>query len=175
MVRAFEVAIRQAFPGIGNVDTAIVPAVPRRANKGDLAHFQCNAAMSLCKELRGSDDPELRALKGPQVAQRIVEHLPATDIIERCDVVAQGFISIFLSTSFLTTMVTKILTKGVLPPNVPRKRVIVDFSSPNIAKGWAGQWILIPVLLPHDPILFPHPLSPTLNTLQRCMSVICGL
>ena len=46
-----------------------------------------------------------------------------------------GFINIFLKKSFVSHMVSEILTYGVRPPPTERKlRVVVDFSSPNIAK-----------------------------------------
>ena len=46
-----------------------------------------------------------------------------------------GFINISLKSSYVSKLVSKILVSGVQPPAIARKRrVIVDFSSPNIAK-----------------------------------------
>ena len=46
-----------------------------------------------------------------------------------------GFINIGLSHSFVSSLLKDILTNGVQPPAVPvKKRCVVDFSSPNIAK-----------------------------------------
>ena len=46
-----------------------------------------------------------------------------------------GFINISLRSAYVSELVSKILVRGVQPPWVPRKlRVVVDFSSPNIAK-----------------------------------------
>ena len=42
--------------------------------------------------------------------------------------------NIFLRTDFVSQLVTDILVKGVKPPAVEKKRVVIDFSSPNIAK-----------------------------------------
>jgi len=50
-------------------------------------------------------------------------------------VAGAGFINIHLSHSFVSSLMKDILTNGVQPPAVPvKKRCVVDFSSPNIAK-----------------------------------------
>ena len=54
--------------------------------------------------------------------------------IDRCEVAGPGFVNIFLRTDFVSQLVTDILVKGVKPPAVEKKRVVIDFSSPNIAK-----------------------------------------
>ena len=46
-----------------------------------------------------------------------------------------GFINISLKPSFVSELVSDVLVNGIRPPPVQRKlRVVVDFSSPNIAK-----------------------------------------
>jgi arginyl-tRNA synthetase len=45
-----------------------------------------------------------------------------------------GFINCFLKTDFLQQRVDSVVAKGVLPPPLKKKKVAVDFSSPNIAK-----------------------------------------
>ena len=46
-----------------------------------------------------------------------------------------GFINISLKPSYVSQMVSKLLVGGVKPPPISQvRRVIVDFSSPNIAK-----------------------------------------
>ena len=46
-----------------------------------------------------------------------------------------GFINIFLRKSFVADQLKLLLIHGVRPPHTgPKKRVLVDFSSPNIAK-----------------------------------------
>ncbi|EPB69974.1 arginine--tRNA ligase, partial [Ancylostoma ceylanicum] len=50
------------------------------------------------------------------------------------DVVPAGFINVFLNKSFIEKQIGTIASKGVQLPKVETKRVIVDFSSPNIAK-----------------------------------------
>ena len=49
--------------------------------------------------------------------------------------VTKGFINVYLSKKYVAEQVAKILKKGVCPPKVPvKRRVVIDFSSPNIAK-----------------------------------------
>ena len=49
--------------------------------------------------------------------------------------VTKGFINVYLSKKYVAEQVAKILKKGVQPPKVPiKRRVVIDFSSPNIAK-----------------------------------------
>lgn len=46
-----------------------------------------------------------------------------------------GLINISLKPKYVSEVVSQLLVKGVQPPPITRKlRVIVDFSSPNIAK-----------------------------------------
>lgn len=53
----------------------------------------------------------------------------------QCEVAGPGFINIHLSTPYVAKLVTDIILNGVHPPDVGRKqRVVVDFSSPNVAK-----------------------------------------
>lgn len=53
----------------------------------------------------------------------------------QCEVAGPGFINICLKPSYVSQVVSQLLVRGIQPPPVPRKlRVVVDFSSPNIAK-----------------------------------------
>jgi len=55
--------------------------------------------------------------------------------VDRLEVAGPGFVNIFLSKKFVEGELSLLLEKGVRPPPVgPPKKVIVDFSSPNIAK-----------------------------------------
>jgi tRNA synthetases class I (R) len=51
------------------------------------------------------------------------------------DMAGAGFINVHLKKDFVSSEISSILTLGVRPPNLgERKKVIVDMSSPNIAK-----------------------------------------
>lgn len=51
------------------------------------------------------------------------------------EVQGPGFINIFLNKSFVSGKVSELLKEGVKPPRIGvKRRALVDFSSPNIAK-----------------------------------------
>lgn len=70
-----------------------------------------------------------------EVGQKIVANLNKTDLIEKVEISGPGFINVYLSKQFAKVELKKILSQGVKPPFAGlKKRAIVDFSSPNIAK-----------------------------------------
>lgn len=53
----------------------------------------------------------------------------------QCEVASSGFINVSLKPSFVSELVSDMLVHGVRhPPIQKQQRVVVDFSSPNIAK-----------------------------------------
>ena len=53
------------------------------------------------------------------------------------EIAGPGYINIFLSVSYLAARAASLLSDGVLPPQLPAdnvRRVVVDYSSPNVAK-----------------------------------------
>ena len=68
------------------------------------------------------------------VAQCVLDHLPTNTLIGKAEVAGAGFINIYLQTSVVEVAVQSLFTEGVAPPNVPPEKVVVDYSSPNIAK-----------------------------------------
>lgn len=70
-----------------------------------------------------------------EVAIRIRDHLSQSELIEKVEIAGPGFLNVWISRKYCQSLLTNILTKGVLPPRLLQKhKVIVDFSSPNIAK-----------------------------------------
>lgn len=55
-------------------------------------------------------------------------------MIEKLEVAGAGFINIFLNKSYALEALSAVLKNGVQPPHCQKQRVLVDFSSPNIAK-----------------------------------------
>jgi len=103
--------------GIGVVETA-------NSQFGD---YQCNAAMSLAKVLKQAP----RA-----ISEALVANAPAHPAVDRLEVAGPGFINIFLSDAWLLESVAAIEDDSQL--GVPTKgeghTVVVDYSSPNVAK-----------------------------------------
>ena len=51
------------------------------------------------------------------------------------DIAGPGFINIHLNKDTVCKQLSNLVTKGVRPPTTgPKKRVVIDMSSPNIAK-----------------------------------------
>lgn len=69
------------------------------------------------------------------VASRIKENIEESELIEKIEIAGPGFLNVWISKTYCQGLLNYIITKGVLPPRLHRKqKVIVDFSSPNIAK-----------------------------------------
>lgn len=69
------------------------------------------------------------------VANNIVPNVPPNAIIEKLEVAGPGFINVYLKKGYALQKLSSIFKQGVQPPPLDRRlRVIVDFSSPNIAK-----------------------------------------
>lgn len=94
--------------------------------QANFGHYQCNSAMRLAKPLKQSP----RA-----IAQKILEHFD-TSICSNVEIAGPGFINFTLSPSFLSHRLQTQLHDPLLGASSPakRQRIIVEFSSPNVAK-----------------------------------------
>jgi len=123
----FELAINRAFSNIENAPVVLTPA-----NNPKFGDYQCNSAMAISKLILKATQEKVAPT---EVAQRIIENVPQNDIIKQMDVAGPGFINIHLKKEFVYSVLDKILKEKVYPPGVgASKRVVIDFSSPNIAK-----------------------------------------
>jgi arginyl-tRNA synthetase len=118
-----------AFPG---VDMPVKVAASTREG----ADYQNNSALILFNAFKGSGLPD--GVKSPRdVAMRLADAMRAADpasLIAKLDVAGAGFVNITLCVKSLATRVRSILTAGLLPPPSDPKRIVCDFSSPNVAK-----------------------------------------
>ncbi|XP_058971454.2 arginine--tRNA ligase, cytoplasmic-like [Pocillopora verrucosa] len=122
----FKKAIAQTFPELPDAPVLV------QASQGEkFGDYQCNSAMAINQILKGkgiNSNPR-------QIATSIVANVPQNDLMQKVEVAGAGFINISLSHNFVSSMLKDILTNGVQPPAVPvKKRCVIDFSSPNIAK-----------------------------------------
>ena len=119
----FEKALSDAFGNeYAKTDPLLVPA-----SNPKFGDYQSNVALSLAKRL--GQQPR-------KISEQIVQKLNVVDICETPQVAGAGFINLTLLPSYLETEL-KIayidLRLGIAGAKTP-KRVVVDFSSPNIAK-----------------------------------------
>ncbi len=123
----FDQAMVAAFGAeLAGTDPLVVPA-----SNPKFGDYQANVAMSLSKKLG----------KPPRaIAEQLVTQLDAAGVLnEICDPLAiagPGFINLRLKTVYLEHQLQAIQSDSRLgiPPTPQPQRIIVDFSSPNIAK-----------------------------------------
>jgi arginyl-tRNA synthetase len=124
LVTYFTEAIIASYPALAGAPCPILPST----KGGD---YQFNGAMTIAGLLKAKGEKAVPR----DVATNVVKNVPANDLIEKLEVAGPGFVNIYLKKSFIEVSLSGILEKGVLPPATgPKKKVIVDFSSPNIAK-----------------------------------------
>lgn len=114
-------AFEAAEPGCGG-GNKVVPS--KDARFGD---WQCNDAMGIAK----------RAGKNPRaLAEAVIQALPLPDILEKAEVAGPGFINLTLSRRALAAGV-EFLSDDVnlgIPQSGANEKVVIDYSSPNVAK-----------------------------------------
>ncbi|MEM6591527.1 MAG: arginine--tRNA ligase, partial [Cyanobacteria bacterium P01_C01_bin.73] len=120
---ALETALVNAFgDDLAGTDPVLVPT-----NNPKFGDYQANVAMSLARQLKN---------KPRAIAEQIVANLDVSELCEPPEIAGPGFINLKFKTGFLEAQLKEIHQSdrlGVAPVEHPQ-RVIVDFSSPNIAK-----------------------------------------
>ena len=114
----FHDAIRAAYPELSPVPKVLMA-------QGKSADFQINNALSLAKLLKKTPT---------EVGEAILACLPENDIIAESALDPRGFIQVNVSMQYISKYVDAAKSFGIFYPCSQRKRVVVDFSSPNIAK-----------------------------------------
>ncbi len=126
----FTSAISQAFCDFQDQIKLYLPAEITQTAQKKFGHYQCNTCLKLAKIV--GENPR-------DVAAVVMEKVLATNphlMIEKMEIAGPGFINIFLNTAFLSFEVTQQLLDARLGVETPKKKkkIIVEFSSPNIAK-----------------------------------------
>ena len=57
-----------------------------------------------------------------------------SEFVEKTELAGPGFINLYLKKTWVAQHILNILNHGFVPPPTERKRVVIDYSSPNIAK-----------------------------------------
>lgn len=119
----FTQALTTAFGSdVAEVDPMVVPA-----SNPKFGDYQSNVSLSLAKPL--GQPPRA-------IAENIVKYLNVTEICQQPTIAGPGFINLTLKPEYLEAQVSAIQadTRLGVTPAKQAQRVIVDFSSPNIAK-----------------------------------------
>ncbi|XP_059432130.1 arginine--tRNA ligase, chloroplastic/mitochondrial-like isoform X2 [Corylus avellana] len=127
LAKLFEASLKATVPNVPDVEPLVAACT---AKFGD---YQCNNAMGLWAQIKGKET-EFRG--PPSIGQAIMRNLPQSEMLESCSVAGPGFVNVKLSNSWIAKSVQKMLIEGIdtWAPQLPIKRAVVDFSSPNIAK-----------------------------------------
>lgn len=131
LVDKFRDAMVAAYPQLSEQkDTLPVEVVQSTQEK--FGHYQCNSAMKLAKPLQQAPR---------QIAESLLKHVNSSSkdgkpMIARLDIAGPGFINITLDPQYIANASQAILNEPHLGIELPAKkqRVVIDFSSPNVAK-----------------------------------------
>ena len=117
-------AFCKALPGVDADWSTVAVVATTSAEFGD---YQCNHAMGLAKTLK----------KAPrQIAEAVISQVSPHDAVEKVTLAGPGFINITIKSGWLAGQVTGLgLDARMGVPQVGQgKTVILDYSSPNVAK-----------------------------------------
>ena len=117
-------AFAAAFPG---ADLAGLPLAATPAGDEAFGDYQSNGAMAAAKVLR--QPPR-------QVAEQVVRHLPTGDLLAKVEIAGPGFINMTLADDALARHVAAMQDDPHvgLPQSGAGRRLILDYSAPNVAK-----------------------------------------
>lgn len=93
----------------------------------EFGHYQCNSPLRLSKHLK---------MNPRSVAQKLIDHMEGKNSFAKIEIAGPGFINFSFSPSFLSEQLQAQLQHPLLGAVEPEKkqRMIVEFSSPNVAK-----------------------------------------
>lgn len=117
-------AFRRAFPDVDTDWASVGVTATADATFGD---YQCNHAMGLAKSMK---QPPRR------IAETVIAQAAPHPAVEKAEPAGPGFINITLKTDWLARAVETVGTDGRcgVPQPGSGKTVILDYSSPNVAK-----------------------------------------
>lgn len=124
-------AIHETFGKDLPAHSELLEAEITQSSQPQFGDYQCNNALKLGKALK--QNPR-------SIAEKLTLHLRevgrAAALIQELDIAGPGFINITLSSEYLARKTHAILTDERLGVPLPAKRqkIVVEFSSPNIAK-----------------------------------------
>ncbi|MFA9438100.1 arginine--tRNA ligase [Uliginosibacterium sp. sgz301328] len=101
-------------------------AIVQPAARPEFGDYQANGVMAAAKA---------RKMNPRELAQSVIDKLDLAGIASKVDIAGPGFINITLSPEFLAERANTALSRADLAvPHPARQHVVVDYSSPNLAK-----------------------------------------
>lgn len=98
----------------------------RQSAKAQFGDYQANGVMGAAKKM---------GIPPRQLAEKILEQLNLTDIVEKVEIAGPGFINLFLSPAWIAQQAQDALTDAHLNVTpVEPQTIVIDYSSPNVAK-----------------------------------------
>lgn len=118
-------AFLQALPELDQISLADIHVAP--ATDERFGDYQCNAAMGLAKKVEKSRR---------DIAESIVSSVSKNILVKRLEVAGPGFINIHLCPDQLGTELMGLATDDeiTLPQVGAGQTIVIDYSSPNVAK-----------------------------------------
>lgn len=122
-------ALKNAFGNDLPQNSPLLEPEVVQSTQVQFGHYQCNNSLKLAKEVK----------KNPrQVAETIVSFLnqDKDGMISKVEIAGPGFINITIDSKFISKEIEEMLSDERLGVPLPhnKQKVIVEFSSPNIAK-----------------------------------------
>ncbi len=115
---------KNALSKIGAPENAPTPL--GKSTRPEFGEYQFNGAMALAKILRQ---------KPRDIAEKIVEAVEINDIAEKLEIAGPGFINIHLKSEWMAEQLENAIKDARLGvEKQPTQTVVVDYSSPNLAK-----------------------------------------
>ncbi|MDP5239997.1 arginine--tRNA ligase [Uliginosibacterium sp. 31-16] len=123
LIELLDARVRAALTA---VDCPDAPAVIQPAGRPEFGDYQANGVMGAAKA---------RKMNPRQLAEQVVAKLDLAGIADKLEIAGPGFINITLAPEFLAGLANAALVDDRIGvPQPASQRVIVDYSSPNLAK-----------------------------------------
>lgn len=133
LIQAFTKAFLSAFPELAAAERPFIPEIVTSSQE-KFGHYQCNESMRVAKAL-GRNPREVAATVVAALQQPGSQNHDHP-VISALDIAGPGFINITLDSAFLSHALQAMSEDPRL--GVPRpstaQRIVIDFSSPNVAK-----------------------------------------
>lgn len=97
------------------------------STRPEFGDYQANGVMAIAKQLK---------LNPRELAIRVVDNIPANELIARAEVAGPGFINLFLKDAWLCSHASQLVQNDVslLECTARPQTIVVDYSGPNLAK-----------------------------------------